>query len=336
MTKDRSESYDSFFKGDGRGREQVVVRYSRPFADQEPPEPENIDSADSDHIAAGHEVASRLGLLDEEPVPIVSLGQDEHGREQVLVIGGQTIRLAVTDGSSDPLELHRTTIRSVSVLPEQGLHLVARKGQWLHQVPDTDANYLRDAIINLDLMPPRGKGGQCIPEQDWRHEQLANIVGRIVMRAAEAEHNLSLVAAYGRHPGGFDRGAFGQSGKDLIGRLKRIGQSSPAVAELAERYDLWSDLRNQLVHSVRPTEANGRPGPTTNRPIQLKRDTPPEILYAVETQDLPELVDLWYAFNWLYHDALDAYRDLSAGIELKDLPVPNSVPPADRLPHKNT
>jgi hypothetical protein len=101
---------------------------------------------------------------------------------------------------------------------------------------------------------------------------------------------------------------------------------------MAERYRAWSEHRNQLVHSIRPTE-NGRPGPTTSLPIFKKKNSaPPKDLYNVQTQDLPELVDLWYAFNWLYYDAWHAYFDLSTGVEAKDLPLPNSVPGSKRLP----
>jgi hypothetical protein len=61
------------------------------------------------------------------------------------------------------------------------------------------------------------------------------------------------------------------------------------------------------VHSVRPITEDGHAGPITHKPIIGGHNNSP---YKVETQDLPELVDLWYAFNWLYFDAMHAFIGL--------------------------
>jgi hypothetical protein len=87
-----------------------------------------------------------------------------------------------------------------------------------------------------------------------------------------------------------------------------------------------------FVHSVRSTMEDSRADPRTARPTRMKKGTPPEDLYTVETQDLPDLVDVWLAFNRLYHDAWRAYVNLVTGVEAKDMPLPNSVSGSARLP----
>lgn len=128
----------------------------------------------------------------------------------------------------------------------------------------------------------------------WRHDQVAHLVGLIVMRAAEAEHMLSLLASVGQKKGSSKGNPFGRSGKKLSNHLAQIAASSPAVADILERYNAWSMHRNQLVHSIRPVGL-GMPGSETALPIISKqKDLPPRELYNVQKQDLPELVDLWY------------------------------------------
>ena len=75
-----------------------------------------------------------------------------------------------------------------------------------------------------------------------------------------------------------------------------------------------------FVHSVRSTMEDSRADPRTARPTRMKKGTPPEDLYTVETQDLPDLVDVWLAFNRLYHDAWRAYVNLVTGVEARTCP----------------
>jgi hypothetical protein len=109
--------------------------------------------------------------------------------------------------------MHRTHIRSVEAVPGQGLLLRAPGHRWLHRLADAEASYLRDLFVESLLIPPTGRGGSCIPEQGWNRDQIAQFVGLVVMRAAEAEHCLSLVASYGREPGTFDRDVFWADGQ---------------------------------------------------------------------------------------------------------------------------
>lgn len=284
-----------------------------------------------DHVTAGFQAADRLGITDgDAAIQTVSWGSDEERRDQILIVSGQAIRLLRPDGAGI-MEIHRTDVRSVEAVPGMGLQLRTLGKKWVHRVADADAVFLREFLIEVPLVPPIGHGGLCVPEQHWSHEQVSLLVGRIVIRAAEAEHNLSLVAASAKEED-FDRAIFGQTGKPLAERLGKIGEVSLAVADLAERYKEWSQLRNQLVHSIRPNEESGGPGPETNRVKIQKRGSTSDELYTVKIQDLPDLVDMWYAFNWLWHDASRAYVYLSTGIPASDLPLPNSISACQRLP----
>lgn len=285
-----------------------------------------------DHITRGWDAAAKLGLLGDAYVSMASLGLGEQGSEQVLVLTGQTVILAPTEGDGDLIEVHRMRIRSVEAIPGEGLLLRVPGSRWLHRLADVDAAYLRDHLVDLPLIPPTRNGGNYIPDQGWRHDQIAHLVGLIVMRAAEAEHLLGIVAASAVKPGTFDREVFGKTGNQLAKQLEKIGKSSEAIADIAERYRAWSSRRNQLVHSIRPTMENGRPDSKTMRPALAKKGQPPETLYTVETQDLPDLVDLWYAFNRLYLDTWHIYVRIMTGVEVKDLLQPNSVTGSDRLP----
>jgi hypothetical protein len=263
-----------------------------------------------DHVTAGYEALERLGLS-RDGIVTASLGHDEHGAEQLLILGGQTLVRMPTNDGADCEEFHRSEIRSVELLPARGLLLRSPGRRWLHVLSDADAVFLHEAIIELPMIPPTGTGGQAIPRTGWRDNQLAHLVGLVVMRAAEAEHNLSLVAALGGAEGDIDWDIFGRSGQPLIKRLTQIGKTSPAIADMAQRYRAWSRLRNQLVHSVRPIREEGHAGPITRKPIIGGHDDSP---YTVETQDLPELVDLWYAFNWLYFDAMRSSQRIRVGV----------------------
>lgn len=287
-------------------------------------------SGPQDHVSEGYRAAEELGLTGKEFLWSASLGRDRGGEVQVLVLGAQCAWLASRDGGS-MTEIHRPDIRSVDAVPGEGLILRAQGRRWVHIVSDVDAVYLREQFIETPILPPTGSGGQCIPEMHWRHDQMANLVGLVVMRAAEAEHMLSLVACQSQQQS-LKSNAFGRSGKQLSQHLGKAAASSPAIADMLERYEAWSKHRNQLVHSIRPME-RGQPGPSTALPnINRQKDSPPEEIYRVQKQDLPELVDLWYAFNWLYHDAWHAYFRLTTGMPLKDLPLPSSVSGRRRLP----
>lgn len=280
-----------------------------------------------DHIVGGYQAMQRLGQS-RDGVFTASLGHDEHGDEQLLVLSGQTlVRMSTKDGGASE-EIHRSEIRSVELAPQGGLLFRSARKRWLHVLSDLDANNFREAFIELPLVPPTSAGGLAIPDTNWRDDQLAHMVGLVVMRAAEAEHNLGLVAALGG-TGAFDRTIFGRTGKPLAERLAALGEASPAIADMAERYNAWSPLRNQLVHSVRPMTEGGYAGPMTQKPVMGLRGNVP---YTVEKQDLPELVDLWYAFNWLYFDAMHAFLKLTTGTAATDLPLPDSVWGAERLP----
>jgi hypothetical protein len=285
-----------------------------------------------DHVAAGFDSIERLGL-NREGVVTASAGRDEDGNDQLLIVGGQTLVRVSEGAGEEPDEIHRTDMRSVELVPGSGLLLRFPGRRWLHAVRDADAAHLRETIIESPLLPPTGSNGQYIPPASWRDDQLARLVGFVVMRAAEAEHGLGLVAAYGEGTDAFDRKMFGVTGGSLSGRLTSLGAGSDAIADLAERYGAWSTLRNQLVHSIRPMTETGELGPTTHKPaMRMPDDAKP---YVVAIQDLPELIDLWYAFNWLYHDALRAYLDLIAGVSAADLPMPNSVTSEEnRLPQE--
>lgn len=283
-----------------------------------------------DHVAAGFKFMERLHLNKDE-IFTASLGHDEDGTEQLLVVGGQTLVKVHANNNDEAEEVHRSDVRSVEVVPAHGLLLRFPGERWLHMVKDADAVYLRETIIESPLLPPRSATGHYIPPKGWQDDQIARLVGFVVMRAAEAEHNLGLVAAYGRAVDDFDRSIFGVTGKPLLDRLTALGETSPAIADMAERYGAWSKLRNQLVHSVRPTTDAGDLGPITHKPVMRLPGGEP---YTVEKQDLPELVDLWYAFNWLYHDALRALIPLSTGVAAADLPLPDSVTGDERLPKR--
>lgn len=292
----------------------------------------------NDHFSTGHEAAERLGLFtNEQAYRIASQGLGRNGDEQILIIGDQVLRISTLDGTM-LLDIHRNNIRSVEVEPGQGLLLITKVGtfethqEWLHRVPDHASKYLRDCLIKLTLYPPTGTDGQAIPETDWRHEQLARLVGQIVMRAAEAEHNLSLLAAQVGLSGKFNYQIFGRTGEPLTEQLKRLGETSPALADMAERYEAWSKLRNQLVHSIRPMEPDGRPGTTTKKPNITKKGQDSNGLYTVKEQDLSDLVDMYYAYNWLFHDSSRAYLELATGTAAENLSMPNSVSSAMRLP----
>ncbi|WP_125614420.1 hypothetical protein [Specibacter cremeus] len=289
-----------------------------------------------DHLSEGRRMADRLGLAGRDFVFAASLGLDEHGHGQVLIVGGDRVLLAPVDGSSGALEFPRAVLRSVEVDAGRGLLLRAPGQRWMHGLSDTDAAFLQELFIETPLIPPRGRDGRsCIPEQGWHHEQLARLVGMTVMQAAEAEHVLGLVAAYGKKEMVFDRGAFGVSGNQLADGLDLIGKRSRVVADMAERYRAWADRRNQLVHSIRPME-DGRPGPKTHRPVLLKKSASKQPQYAIETQDLPDIVDMWYAFYSLYHDAWRAFLSLISGMDAEGLPPSNSASGSARMPaHPN-
>lgn len=269
--------------------------------------------------------------LSRDGVLTASLGRAEDGSEQLLVVGGQALVRVSASNSGEPEEVHRSDVRSVELVPARGLLLRLRGKRWLHVLKDADAAYLRETIIESPLLPPTSATGHYIPPASWRDDQIARLVGLVVMRAAEAEHNLGLVAAYGRSADDFDSSIFGVTGKSLIKRLTELGETSPAIADMAERYGVWSKLRNQLVHSVRPMTDAGDLGPMTHKPVMRLSGNEP---YTVEKQDLPELVDLWYAFNWLYHDAFRAFISLSTGVAAANLPLPDSVTGDERLPKR--
>ncbi|NUL44306.1 hypothetical protein F7P69_03735 [Cellulosimicrobium funkei] len=284
-----------------------------------------------DSLQSGHEFAAKAGLLDESAGPAIAyLGFDEQGERQLLIVDSWTLRTA--DRAGQPTrELQRNEVRSVELDSDEGLRFRGRGWQFKHRVSRHDAEYIRESLIEWPYIPPTGTEGQAIPESDWRHERLARMVGQVVMRAAEAEHALSLVAVHSGDKAP-NHEAFGKSGRQLVQALKKCAATSSAIADMCERYDLWSNLRNQLVHSIRPLPSDGTVGEKTFRPKMGSKGPLPENLYDVRTQDLPELVDLYYAFNWLYHDAIRAYRDLATGIKAEDLPRPNSVHAELRLP----
>lgn len=302
----------------------------------------NIENADehpaTDSFAAGHELADNLGLFQDDQVyRIASQGLDGDGNGQLLTIGDQTLCLTDIHGQMY-LEIHRSNIKTVDVAHGQGLWLTTHEGsfsvpkKWLHQVSDGDAEYIRNCLINFPPAPPIGDNGQVIPEGDWRNEQLSRMVGRIVMRAAEAEHNLGLVAAHAGVSKKINFQIFGRTGGPLTEKLKSLGNRSPAIADMGERYEAWSSLRNQLVHSIRPADPTGRPGRLTKKPNITKKDQSPGDLYTVAEQGLPSLVNMYYAYNWLYHDALRAYLQLATGVTVEELSMPDSVTGANRLP----
>lgn len=286
-----------------------------------------------DHAAAGFRIAKRLALFDTDPgVRTASLGLDMDGRDQLMIVGGQLVRILRPNGAEVGI-VPRLGIRSVEVVDGLGLRLVLPDKCWIHCVSGGHANELRSFLIRMPLSTPAGRDGGVIPEQNWQFDRLANLVGKVVIRAAEAEHNLNLIAAYGSGPD-LDPTIYGRTGMALTKRLERMGKSSVAIADLAERYGAWAEQRNQLVHSVRPL-TDGRPGPATHRmkiPSKGEAVEAVDIPYEVRTQDLPDLVDLWYAFNWLWFDSSHAFLTLIAGTRMEDLPMPNSVRSEKRLP----
>lgn len=303
----------------------------------------NSAHSPEDSISAGREIAEQLGLFEEnQAIRIASLGTDDTGTEQLLLIDNQTLRVSTLEGS-ELLEVHRDSIVTIDVEniepePNQRLLLTVRSGvlgraeEWAHRT-DHNGRYLKDHLIQMAPLPPTGSHNQAIPRGDWRYDEIALMVGKIVMRAAEAESTLSTVAFWA---GGFEPKAFGQSGEQLTKHLKRLGETSPAIKDLAERYEAWAPLRNQLVHSTRPMDDQGRPGMKTMKQNRLKqgvmKDLSKEDFYTVERQDQSALVDMYYAYDFLRHDAFDAYMELLQGIPAEKLTVPTSVPEERRLP----
>jgi hypothetical protein len=304
---------------------------------------ENPAHSPEDSITAGREIAKKLGLFEEnQAIRIASLGTDDTGTEQLLLIDNQTLRVSTLEGS-ELLEVHRDSIVTIEVEnidpePNQRLLLTVRNGvlgmaeEWAHRT-DHNGRYLKDTLIKMTPLPPTGSHNQAIPRSDWRYDEIALMVGKIVMRAAEAENTLSIVAA---RADGFEPKAFGQTGEQLTKHLKRLGETSPAIKDLAERYEAWTPLRNQLVHSTRPMDRQGRPGMETMKQNRLKQGAIENLskgdFYTVEKQDQSALVDMYYAYNSLRHDALDAYMELIQGVSVENLTVPKSVPKEQRLP----
>lgn len=289
----------------------------------------------ADHLVAGREIATSLGLPDNEMLLAASLGRNDAGNRQVLVLGGLTVTLVAADNAAEREELPRSQIRSVDAVAGTGLVLRLGLGrQTVHRLGDREAEQFRDLIIEMPITPFNNGGGHVIPEQDWRRDRIARLVGQVVVRAAEAEHMLGVMAS--SWSGQLDFQAFGQSGKPLSAALDRLGESNRVAADMAERYSAWSDLRNQLVHSVRPNLRDGRPDSKTFRPVRVKQGDPlPEHLYLIEDQDERQIVDVWYAFNWLYHDAFRAWVQVATGVDPSELPPSNSVVGNRRLPDRN-
>lgn len=113
------------------------------------------------------------------------------------------------------------------------------------------------------------------------------------------------------------------------GRVRDVGQgtghgapavreSNTVISDLAETYGPLVEPRNQLVHALRPDADLLR---QTHRPRRRPGSQPAEddFNYEVQEEHLPALVDLWYAFYGLKHDAMRVGIALAAPTRLNEL-----------------
>lgn len=267
------------------------------------------------HLRDSLRAARDAELPDDDLLWVVSLGQDANeGGGQFLSVHGEHVAITPVSGDGAPLEVPFAHIRSVEADPGHGLVIHLEAGCTVrHMVSDHVAQHLRHQIISLRPFPPRGAGGRAVPDQPWRRSRLANLVGLIVMEAAEAEHQLGWVAELaGRITDAASPRAFGESGTSLAKLLETAGRSSTVITDLAASYRPLIDSRNQLIHSIRPGDSF--PG-QTHRPLRRKgKDPDPnDLAYDVRDEQLPALVDLWWPFHDLKHDASRVSWALTAG-----------------------
>lgn len=289
-----------------------------------------------DDLHLGWERARNVDLKGERLIA-ASLGTDEVGQEQLLIVTGASVRISNADDDlivDEALDRLRTQYNDdCLVLYPRPASFSTFDKRWVHISPSPSVDYLGKLIDRGSITSPtdsRGSQGRAIPDQGWRMDRLAHLVGLTVIRAAEAEHNLSISAGIALNELG-DPPKLAGTGEALVKRLRKAHQESgnqPLVistgkfnfADLADRYEGASSRRNQLVHSVRPMTSQGDPGPNTHR--LARRGASETTPYEVATQDLPEIVALWCVFDDLAHDA----QLLFTGLVITHASGPSSSP----------
>lgn len=155
-------------------------------------------------------------------------------------------------------------------------------------------------------LPPRGNGNRVLPLTDPAERTLAEHVGAVVLMAAQVEASLASLVDLVR--GGASKPslrAWGESGRELRRQLKSIEDAAPETLGFAERYEQLNELRNQVVHSIRPkVSASEARGDVTLRPLVKHKGVLREQVIGV-----PELIDLWYALQELNYDSFQVFMD---------------------------
>lgn len=238
---------------------------------------------------------------------IASAGTDDLGRPQVLVIGFNSVQL-IDHEHKVILDIGSREIRAVRAVEAIGTEVCTTgsftdgtfKSSWLHHISASDATYIEN--LWLSLRPLNHDGTQLNP-LPWREEEYAYYVGRVVTESAKCDVALiGLTTMANLVLGRRHDHLRGQSGGRLAEALNKLGMTSPAFADLGERYGAWYTKRNFAVHGIRRTGEDGHPTSQVFKPTKNTVET----LTEVEDQDFRDLALIWRAFYALRLDASDA------------------------------
>lgn len=297
--------------------------------------------AEEEHIICGSRVLDQLNHPRDE-VWTASCGYNDRNERQILVFGLSNLEILSPAGDV-LLDVGHKEVRGIRRVENIGVEVCVsgavsgteiRPRRWAHRVSDQDAQYLEEHWLNLTPVTHSGVGLNSL---HWREDEYAYFVGRVVTEAAKCEVTLAELAITGMKLLGKDtEGVHGESGSQLAKFLTDLGAKSPAIAEIAERYDAWHEWRNFAVHGIRARDARGHVTEQVFKVPRAKQARKLNVSIQIMDQDFERLALAWHAFYMLNHDAW-ATRMLippTGGTQqlLWDLPMSTSVSDKGRLP----
>lgn len=296
---------------------------------------------DEDHVRGGAQALESIGFPRDEAWT-ASAGYSELGLKQVLVFGFNYVAIVLENGQV-LLDAGHREVRGVRQRDGVGLEVwvtsaspdpVIRPRKWLHRISDLNATALEEHWFNLSPITHSGIG---LNPLHWREDEYSYFVGRVVSEAAKCDVSLAGLATAGKSSLGQSTGKIqGESGTPLADVLDELGSYSPAISEISERYRAWFDWRNFVVHGVRKRDQFGKVTDQVAKWSRYKKSSPSNVVVDVQEQDFKRLALVWHAYYMLNHDAwrtaIYIYPSESPEKVLRDLPMPNSVSDAERLP----
>lgn len=307
---------------------------------------------EGDHIQGGSRALTEWGYPRED-LFMASAGYGGNGEPQVLALGYNNLRIVNGHGEVD-LEVAHRGVRGVRAVDNLGVRVHIAPGtpsffsqsMWTHLVADNDARYLENTWF---IVPTHHHNGSQLNPLHWKEEDYAYYVGRVITEGARCDSTLIGLAMMARPLLELPQKRFhGASGTQLAEAFEELGEISPPLEDLKERYVAWYERRNLTAHGFRLTDPDGRPHSQVYKPNKGQGKQPPEVLFEIEEQDFADLAKIWRAFYYLNYDATQASLHLSGAARLtfnaprpskeatvkilEELPWFNSVSESERLP----